>query len=112
MIFGRDASCGYRDWIPSHDQRRPLPSLIAALGISLDIAAERASATLITAHPRQQGDGRLGRYWRGPTSLRQDRNDISPSYAAANSDQPLSRIQRDHRGERERNDNEETPAFH
>jgi hypothetical protein len=112
MTFGRDAAFGYRDWIPPHDQRWPLPSLVTASGISLDIAMERASAGAITAHPRQQGDGRLGRYWRGPASLRQDRNDISPSYAAANSDQPLSQFQRDHRGERERNDDEETPAFH
>ena len=41
-----------------------------------------------------------------------DRNDSSPSHAAANSRQPLSQLQRDHRHECERNDYEEAPAFH
>jgi hypothetical protein len=91
--------------------------LAFAVGISLDIVTKRASAAPITAYPSPQGDGRSGLFWRGPANLRQDRNDISPSdispsYAAAHSDQPLSQVQRHHRGERERNDNEETPAFH
>jgi hypothetical protein len=34
--------------------------LAFAVGISLDIATKRASAALITAYPRPQGDGRLG----------------------------------------------------
>jgi len=41
-----------------------------------------------------------------------DRNDSSPSHAAANSRQPLSQLHEDHRHERERNDYEETHAFH
>jgi hypothetical protein len=96
--------------------------LAFAVGISLDIVTKRASAAPITAYPSPQGDGRSGLFWRGPANLRQDRNDISPSdispsdispsYAAAHPDQPLSQLQRHHRGERERNDNEETPTFH
>jgi hypothetical protein len=86
--------------------------LAFVVGISLDIVTKRASAAPITAYPSPQGDGRSGLFWRGPANLRQDRNDISPSHAAAHSDQPLSQLQRHHRGERERNDNEETTAFH
>jgi hypothetical protein len=86
--------------------------LAFAVGISLDIVTKRASATPITANPSLQSDGRPSLFWRGPANLRQDRNDISPSYAAAHSDQPLSQFQRHHRGERERNDDEETPAIH
>jgi hypothetical protein len=64
--------------------------LAFAVGISLDIAAERASGTLITAYLSPQGDGCSGEAQRisgkiGTMSLH--------PIAAAHSDQPLSQFQ-------------------
>jgi hypothetical protein len=68
--------------------------LAFAVGISLDIAAERASGTLITAYLSPQGDGRPGLCSGEAQRISGKIGTMSlHPIAAAYSDQPLSQFQ-------------------